>query len=47
MYNLALRVGDPNLPILDVGVLTAQDVGGNLAGSTTVGADCGQLEFDG
>ncbi len=31
MYNLVIRVGDPNLPILVVGVLTAQDVGGNLA----------------
>jgi tight adherence protein B len=31
LYNLAVRVGDPNLPILVVGVLTAQDVGGNLA----------------
>ena len=31
MYNLAVRVGDPNVPILVVGVLTAQDVGGNLA----------------
>jgi tight adherence protein B len=31
LYNLAARVGDPNLPILVVGILTAQDVGGNLA----------------
>jgi tight adherence protein B len=31
LYNLAERVGDPNLPILVVGILTAQDVGGNLA----------------
>jgi tight adherence protein B len=31
LYNLALRVGDPNVPILIVGVLTAQDVGGNMA----------------
>jgi tight adherence protein B len=31
LYNLAVRVGDPNVPILVVGVLTAQDVGGNLA----------------
>ena len=31
LYNMSTRVGDPNLPILIVGVLTAQDVGGNLA----------------
>lgn len=31
LYNLAARVGDPNLPILVVGILTAQDVGGNMA----------------
>jgi tight adherence protein B len=31
LYNLASRVGDPNLPILVVGILTAQDVGGNMA----------------
>jgi tight adherence protein B len=31
LYNLSARVGDPNLPILIVGILTAQDVGGNLA----------------
>lgn len=31
LYNLALRVGDPNVPILVIGILTAQDVGGNLA----------------
>jgi tight adherence protein B len=31
LYNLAVRVGDPNVPILVVGVLTAQDVGGNMA----------------
>jgi tight adherence protein B len=31
LYNLAVRVGDANVPILVVGVLTAQDVGGNLA----------------
>jgi tight adherence protein B len=31
LYNLSSRVGDPNVPILVVGVLTAQDVGGNMA----------------
>lgn len=31
LYNLTVRVGDPNIPILVVGILTAQDVGGNLA----------------
>src|SRR5262245_50170552 len=31
LYNLAARVGDPNIPILVVGILTAQDVGGNMA----------------
>jgi tight adherence protein B len=31
LYNLAARVGDPNVPILVVGILTAQDVGGNMA----------------
>jgi len=31
LYNLVSRVGDPNLPILVVGILTAQDVGGNMA----------------
>ena len=31
LYNLATRVGDPNVPILIVGVLVAQEVGGNLA----------------
>jgi tight adherence protein B len=31
LYNLAARVGDPNVPILIVGILTAQDVGGNMA----------------
>jgi tight adherence protein B len=31
LYNLAVRVPDPNVPILVVGILTAQDVGGNLA----------------
>jgi tight adherence protein B len=31
LYNLASRVGDPNVPILIVGILTAQDVGGNMA----------------
>jgi tight adherence protein B len=31
LYNLAGRVGDPNVPILIVGILTAQDVGGNMA----------------
>lgn len=31
LYHLAGRVNDPNLPILVVGVLVAQDVGGNLA----------------
>ena len=31
LYNMSMRVGDPNLPIFIVGVLTAQDVGGNLA----------------
>ena len=31
LYNLAERVGDPDVALLDVGILTAQDVGGNLA----------------
>jgi tight adherence protein B len=31
LYNMAARVGDQNLPILVVGILTAQDVGGNMA----------------
>lgn len=31
LYNLTVRVGDPNVPILVVGILTAQDVGGNMA----------------
>jgi tight adherence protein B len=31
LYNLSARVGDQNLPILVVGILTAQDVGGNMA----------------
>jgi tight adherence protein B len=31
LYNLVGRVGDRNLPILVVGILTAQDVGGNMA----------------
>jgi len=31
LYNLVARVGDQNLPILVVGILTAQDVGGNMA----------------
>lgn len=31
LYNLTARVADPNIPILVVGVLTAQDVGGNMA----------------
>ncbi len=31
LYGMSARVGDPNLPILVVGILTAQDVGGNLA----------------
>jgi tight adherence protein B len=31
LYNMAMRVPDPNVPILVVGILTAQDVGGNLA----------------
>jgi len=31
LYNLAARVGDVNVPILIVGILTAQDVGGNMA----------------
>jgi tight adherence protein B len=31
LYNLAARVPDPNVPILVVGILTAQDVGGNMA----------------
>jgi tight adherence protein B len=31
LYNLAGRVGDPNIPILVVGILTAQEVGGNMA----------------
>ncbi len=31
LYNMASRVGDRNLPILVVGILTAQDVGGNMA----------------
>jgi tight adherence protein B len=31
LYNLGSRVNDPNIPILVVGVLTAQEVGGNMA----------------
>ena len=31
LYNLRERVDDPNIPILVVGVLVAQEVGGNLA----------------
>jgi tight adherence protein B len=31
LRNLAQRVPDPNLPILSVGILVAQDAGGNLA----------------
>src|SRR5262249_44129004 len=31
LYNLTVRVGDPNVPILIVGILTAQEVGGNMA----------------
>jgi tight adherence protein B len=31
LYNLTARVPDPNVPILVVGILTAQDVGGNMA----------------
>jgi len=31
LYNLAARIGDVNVPILIVGILTAQDVGGNMA----------------
>lgn len=31
LYNLAGRIGDVNIPILVVGILTAQDVGGNMA----------------
>jgi len=31
LYNLTDRVADPNVPILIVGILTAQDVGGNMA----------------
>jgi tight adherence protein B len=31
LYNLRDRVNDPNMPILIVGVLVAQEVGGNLA----------------
>jgi tight adherence protein B len=31
LYNLRERVDDPNVPILVVGVLVAQEVGGNLA----------------
>ena len=31
LYNLVARVGDRNLPILVVGILSAQDVGGNMA----------------
>jgi tight adherence protein B len=31
LYNLAVRIGDQNVPILIVGILTAQEVGGNLA----------------
>jgi tight adherence protein B len=30
-YNLTQRVDDPNLPVLVVGVLVAQEVGGNMA----------------
>jgi tight adherence protein B len=30
LYHLSARVGDPNLPILIVGILVAQEVGGNL-----------------
>jgi tight adherence protein B len=31
LYHLSERVGDPNVPLLIVGVLVSQDVGGNLA----------------
>ena len=31
LYNLAARVPDGNLPVLVVGILIAQEVGGNLA----------------
>jgi tight adherence protein B len=31
LYNMGARVGDQNLPILIVGILTAQEVGGNMA----------------
>ena len=31
LYNLVNRIDDPNLPILVIGVLVAQNVGGNLA----------------
>ncbi len=31
LYHLAERVDDPNLPILVIGILVAQEIGGNLA----------------
>jgi tight adherence protein B len=31
LYNMGARVDDPNVPILVVGILTAQEVGGNMA----------------
>jgi len=31
LYHLAERVGDPNVPLLIVGILVSQEVGGNLA----------------
>ena len=31
LYHLADRVGDPNVPLLIIGILVAQEVGGNLA----------------
>lgn len=31
LYHLADRVGDPNVPLLIVGILVSQEVGGNLA----------------
>jgi tight adherence protein B len=31
LYHLSARVGDPNVPLLIVGILVSQEVGGNLA----------------
>jgi tight adherence protein B len=31
LYHLSERVGDPNVPLLIVGILVSQEVGGNLA----------------